>query len=164
MMTRAFALAGATLLAAGFAMPTAAEAQPRPTRVGVLNCNVAPAIGFIVGSSRELSCVFRPERRGRAEGYAGTFSRVGLDIGITGSGVLAWAVFAPTRRLSPYQLAGSYSGASAQATFAVGLGANALVGGSRDTVALQPLSVQAQTGLNLALGVGNLTLRRAALR
>lgn len=98
------------------------------------------------------------------EGYVGTFSRVGLDVGITGSGVLAWAVFAPTRWLSPYQLAGSYSGASTQATFAVGLGANALVGGSGDTVALQPLSVQAQTGLNLALGIGALTLRRAPLR
>jgi len=164
MMTRGLALAGATLLAAGLVLPTAAEAQPRPTRVGVLNCNVAPAVGFLVGSRRELSCVFRPERRGRPEGYVGTFSRVGLDVGITGSGVLAWAVFAPTRRMSPYQLAGSYSGASTQATFAVGLGANALVGGSGDTVALQPLSVQAQTGLNLALGIGNLTLRRAPMR
>jgi len=164
MMNRTLALAGATLLAAGLAVPTVAEAQQRPTRVGVLTCNVAPAVGFIVGSRRDLSCVFQPDRRGRREGYVGTFSRVGLDVGVTGRGVLAWTVFAPTRRLSPYQLAGSYSGASAQATVAVGLGANALVGGSRDTVALQPLSVQAQTGLNLAVGVGNLTLRRAPLR
>jgi hypothetical protein len=158
------ALAGPALLAGGLALPSTAEAQQRPVRVGVLTCNVAPAAGFIVGSRREMSCLFRPDGRGRREGYAGTFNRVGLDIGVTGRGVLAWSVFAPTRRLAPAQLAGNYSGASAQATFAVGLGANALVGGSQDTVALQPLSVQAQTGLNLALGIGTLSLRRASLR
>lgn len=163
-MTRGLAHAGATFLAAGLVLPTAVEAQPRPTRVGVLNSNVAPAVGFLVGSRRDMSCIFRTDRCGHRTGYVGTFTRVGLDVGITGSGVLAWAVFAPTRRLSPYQLAGSYSGASTQATFAVGLGANALVGGSGGSVALQPLSVQAQTGLNLALGIGALTLRRAPLR
>jgi len=160
---KTLALAAGTLLAAGLVVPQTAEAQQR-VRVGVLTCNVAPAVGLIVGSQRQMSCVFRPDRRGRPEGYLGTFSRVGLDVGITGRGVLAWTVFAPTRRLSPSQLAGNYSGASAQASLAVGLGANALVGGSRDTVALQPLSVQAQTGVNLALGVGNLNLRRAPLR
>lgn len=161
---RNLALAGTALLAAGLALPSAAEAQQRPVRVGVLTCNVAPAVGFIVGSRREMSCLFRPDGRGRREAYAGTFNRVGLDIGVTGRGVLAWTVFAPTRRLAPAQLAGNYSGASAQATVAVGVGANALVGGSRDTVALQPLSVQAQTGLNLAIGVGTLSLRRVSLR
>ncbi len=161
---KTLALAAGTLLAAGLVVPQTAEAQQRRVRVGVLTCNVAPAVGLIVGSQRQMSCVFRPDRRGRREGYLGTFSRVGLDVGITGRGVLAWTVFAPTRRLSPSQLAGNYSGASAQASLAVGLGANALVGGSRDTVALQPLSVQAQTGVNLALGVGNLNLRRAPLR
>lgn len=164
MRQRHLALAATAFLAAGLSLPQPAEAQQRRVRVGVLTCNVAPAVGFIVGSQRQMSCVFRPDRSGRREGYAGSFTRVGLDVGITGRGVLAWTVFAPTRRLSPYQLAGNYAGASAQATLALGLGANALVGGSRDTVALQPLSVQAQTGLNLALGVGNLRLERARLR
>lgn len=156
------ALAAAALTAV-LALPSPAEAQSR-VRVGVLTCNVAPGVGWVVASQREMSCVFRPDRRGRREGYVGRITRVGLDVGVTGRGVLAWTVFAPTRTLSPSQLAGNYAGASAQATLGVGLGANALVGGSRDTVALQPLSVQAQTGLNLALGVGNLTLRRARLR
>lgn len=162
-MTRTLALAGAAAFATTAMMAAPAEAQQRTTRVGVLQCEVAPAVGLILGSRREMTCLFRPDR-GRREAYAGAFTRVGLDIGITGRGVLAWTVFAPTRRLSPYQLAGSYTGASAQATLAVGLGANVLVGGSRDTVALQPLSVQAQTGANLALGVGNLTLQRAEMR
>ncbi len=56
-------------------------------------------------------------------------------------------------------LAGTYAGATAEATIAVGLGANVLVGGSNRTVALQPLSVTGQTGLNLAAGVASLTLR-----
>ena len=168
MTERSPALRGLTIaaavLTAGLALPGSAEAQQRRVRVGVLACDVAPAVGFIVGSQRQMSCVFRPDGRGRREGYAGTFSRVGLDVGVTGRGALAWTVFASTRRLSPSQLAGNYAGGSAQATLALGLGANVLVGGSRDTVALQPLSVQAQTGLNLALGIGNLTLRRASLR
>jgi hypothetical protein len=149
--------------AAALAMVAPAGAQGR-TKVGVLTCNVAPGIGFVVASQRDMTCVFRPDRRRGREAYVGRITRVGLDVGVTGRGVLAWTVFAPTRSLSPYQLAGNYGGASGQATLGVGLGANVLVGGSRDTVALQPLSVQAQTGLNLALGVGNLTLTRARLR
>ncbi len=149
--------------AAALAMVAPAGAQGR-TKVGVLTCNVAPGIGFVVASQRDMTCVFRPDRRRGREAYVGRITRVGLDVGVTGRGVLAWTVFAPTRALSPYQLAGNYGGASGQATLGVGLGANVLVGGSRDTVALQPLSVQAQTGLNLALGVGNLTLTRARLR
>ncbi len=119
-MTRTLALAGAAALAATALLAAPAEAQQRTTRVGVLQCEVAPAVGLILGSRREMTCLFRPDR-GRREAYAGAFTRVGLDVGITGRGVLAWTVFAPTRRLSPYQLAGSYTGASAQATLAVGL-------------------------------------------
>ena len=88
-------LAGAAILAAGLALPSTAEAQQRRVRVGVLTCNVAPAVGFIVGSHRQMSCIFRPDRGGRREGYLGTFRRVGLDVGVTGRGVLAWTVFAP---------------------------------------------------------------------
>jgi hypothetical protein len=58
-------------------------------------------------------------------------------------------------------LAGSYVGASAEATVGAGLGANVLVGGFQRSVALQPVSVSGQTGLNFALGVGDLELRPA---
>jgi hypothetical protein len=158
------ALAGAAALGAMIALPSSAEAQSR-VRVGVLTCNVAPGVGFIVASQRDMTCAFRPDRRrGGREAYVGRITRVGLDVGVTGRGVLAWTVFAATPRLTRWQLSGEYVGASAQATLGVGLGANALVGGSRNTVALQPLSVQAQTGLNLALGVGDLRLSPARMR
>jgi len=79
---------------------------------------------------------------------------------VTGKGVMAWAVFAPGK-LKAGALAGHYVGASAEASVAVGLGANVLVGGSDKSIALQPLSVQAQTGLNLAAGVASLRLKKA---
>lgn len=158
------ALLCTALLGALLVLQGPADAQNR-VRVGVLSCEVAPGVGLIVTSQREMTCQFRPEgRRGVRETYAGRITRVGLDVGVTGRGVLAWTVFAATPRVARWQLAGQYVGAGAQATLGVGLGANALVGGSRNSVALQPLSVQAQTGLNLAVGVGSLTLIPARAR
>ena len=55
-------------------------------------------------------------------------------------------------------LTGTYTGASAEVSVAAGLGANVLVGGSNRTVALQPLSVQGQVGLDIAAGIGQLEL------
>lgn len=127
-------------------------------KIGALECTVAPGVGLIVVSSRAVDCVFRPDR-GPLERYRGEVTRVGLDIGFTGQGALAWAVFAPTSTPTSGGLAGNYVGISGQASFGVGLGANALVGGSNRTFALQPISVEAQTGLNLAVGVAGLTLR-----
>jgi hypothetical protein len=142
---------------------TPAEAQTR-TRVGVLACDVSAGIGLIVGSQRDVACTFAPVAGGRRETYVGRITRFGLDVGVTGGGELIWTVFAPTDAFSPSQLAGTYAGAGAEATVAVGLGANVLVGGSQDTVALQPVSVQSQTGLNLAVGVTGITLARAVSR
>ena len=65
---------------------------------------------------------------------------------------MVWSVYAPTNRRYG-ALAGHYAGASAEATVGAGVGANALIGGSNRTVTLQPVSVQGQTGLNLAVGV-----------
>jgi hypothetical protein len=86
--------------------------------------------------------------------------KFGLDLGTTGTQVMQWAVFAPTSDpFGPGALACDYVGATAEATVGVGAGANVLVGGSNQTFTLQPLSVQAQTGLNVALGVTEFQLR-----
>jgi hypothetical protein len=160
-MSRRLAIAAlGTVLAASTFAAAPAAAQTR-VKVGVLTCNVSPGVGLLVISQREVGCVFRPSaRRGGREAYVGRITRVGLDVGVTGRGILAWEVFAETRRLARSQLAGSYAGGSAAASLGVGLGANALVGGSRNTIALQPLSVEAQIGVNLAVGVANLQLAR----
>ena len=115
-------------------------------------------MGFIIGSSKAVSCTFRPDQAGPTENYTGTFSRFGLDIGATAAGVMIWGVFTATSA-GPGFLAGDYVGATAEATLAAGLGANVLIGGSNRTVALQPVSVSGQVGLNFAIGIGDLHLR-----
>jgi len=143
-------------LAALVVSPQAAQAQR--VRAGVLNCDVSGGIGLIIGSQRTVNCLFTPDIPGPQEGYFGTITKFGLDLGATVAGSLVWAVYADTTRGLGF-LAGDYAGASGEATVAVGLGANVLVGGSNRTVALQPLSVMGQVGLNIAVGVANLSLR-----
>jgi hypothetical protein len=152
---------GAALVATVFASALA-SAQPARVKVGTLTCAISPGVGMIVASQRGLQCTYTPAVRGRRERYVGSITRVGLDLGATAGGTLVWAVYAPTaRRWRRGGLAGSYGGASGEASIGAGLGANVLVGGSNRTIALQPLSVQGQVGVNLALGVANLELRPA---
>jgi hypothetical protein len=141
----------------GMAASTPASAQVPVGQVGVLGCNISPGVGFIITSNRALSCVYRPHH-GHREYYAGTISRFGLAIGATGPGRLVWAVLSTNPRLGRYGLAGNYSGAGAALTFGERLGGNALVGGSGGSVALQPLSLVLQSGLDLSAGIGALTL------
>lgn len=149
-------LSAAALLAA-FTLPASADSR---IQVGRLVCSVAPSVSFVIGSVREMNCSFRPGlKRIHSGSYRGTVRRFGLDIGVSGQGALVWGVFAPTRNVGPGDLRGTYVGASGNATIGLGLGANVLVGGSNSTIALQPLSVEGQTGLNLGLGVSDLTLR-----
>lgn len=125
-------------------------------KIGSLNCTVAGGVGLILGSSKGMNCIFHPVDR-ETEDYTGSVTKLGIDIGVTGETYIAWAVFAPGS-LEPGSLAGSYSGASAEASVGLGLGANVLLGGSRKSIALQPLSVQGQTGLNIAAGIARMDL------
>jgi Protein of unknown function (DUF992) len=148
--------------AAVLAMAVVSAVEPttaQRVRAGLLTCDVSGGLGFLVGSVKQVNCAFAPDLPGPQEAYMGTFSRFGLDIGITGGGVMVWAVFTDTIGRGPGFLAGSYVGASGEVTVAAGLGANVLVGGSNRTIALQPLSVSGQVGINLAVGVGDLTLQ-----
>jgi hypothetical protein len=155
-MRRAYIGALIVLLAAASFSLQSAQAQR--IRTGVLNCDVSAGIGLIIGSQRSVNCLFTPDQPGPQEGYFGTISKLGLDIGVTAGGVMVWAVYADTTRGYGF-LAGDYAGASGEVTIAAGLGANVLVGGSSRTVALQPVSIGSQVGLNLAVGVANLSLR-----
>lgn len=148
------ALAAASIVAS----TSGAGAQSRMVQVGVLECRGGASVGFIVGSVTNLGCVLRvdglPDDR-----YVATIRKVGLDIGITQETALAWGVFAPVNRLGPGALAGNYAGAQGSASVGVGLGGNVLVGGSDNSIALQPLSLQGQVGLNIAAGLESLELR-----
>ena len=147
------AIVAATLAAS----VSSAVAQAQRTEVGVLECR-GTTTSFIVGSVTELGCLFKPSAGGPPEPYSATIRRVGPDLGFTAETVLAWGVFAPTR-LGAGELAGTYGGPSASATAGVGVGANVLVGGSNNTISLQPVSVQAQTGLSVQAGLSGLELR-----
>lgn len=149
----AASIVGLSLLSAS----VAAEARTGGVKVGVLNCQIAGGVGLIIGSSKNISCSFR-NVSGRTERYHGSIDKLGLDIGVTGKATVAWFVFAPGSVRSG-ALAGSYVGGSAQASVIAGLGANILVGGFDNNINLQPLSVQGQLGLNLAIGIANLNLR-----
>jgi hypothetical protein len=134
-----------------------ADAQPRRIQVGTLTCSVSAGVGLIVGSQRNVNCLLKGQPGEPEEAYTGTMTRVGLDVGVTTGGAIIWAVFSDTNRYAG-MLAGTYTGASAEVSVAAGLGANVLVGGSNRTVALQPLSVQGQIGLDIAAGIGQLEL------
>ena len=141
-----------------------AIAQESGVELGLLDCVVEGGAGFVVGSTKDVKCTYTPTDPTFApEAYFGVINKFGLDVGVTGTTVIQWLVLAPSANLyAPGALAGDYVGASAEATAAVGAGANLLVGGSDTTFTLQPLSVQAQTGLNLAVGISQFQLRSIA--
>jgi hypothetical protein len=147
-------------VAAAVALPIPASAQANRTKVGTLSCDISGGIGLVITSKKDLTCMFTPSQPGPREVYVGSITKFGLDLGATAGGEMVWAVYAPsTRKFGA--LAGNYGGATAEATVGAGLGANVLVGGSDRTVALQPVSVQGQAGLNVAAGVADLRLRPA---
>ena len=135
--------------------PAMAQSQ---VAVGNLTCTGGEGVGLILGSTKTYSCTFSPTN-GPQQSYQATVNKIGLDIGVTGKTVMVWTVLAATQNVPPRMLAGSYAGAAADVAIGVGGGANVLVGGSSNSVVLQPISVQGQTGLNLAVGIAGLTLR-----
>jgi Protein of unknown function (DUF992) len=157
-MIRAAALSTAALVALT-AIPATGTAQ---VRAGILECRGAPTTSFLIGSEHQLACIFHSDR-GRPYRYYGIVHRAGVDIGFTDRSALAWAVFAPTRWIGPTDLSGNYGGLSAGLAVGVGGNAYALVGGSNNSFALQPLSFEGQNGLNVAVGLADLELRPAGV-
>jgi Protein of unknown function (DUF992) len=126
-------------------------------RIGVLTCGIGSGVGYIITSTKEIDCVFNPSKGGRTERYSGKIRKFGLDLGVTHQSSVAWAVFAPGS-VKRGSLEGYYAGVSAEVTVAVGLGANALIGGFKHSINLQPLSLEAQTGLNVTAAITGLKL------
>ena len=158
-MRRSVTLAGiaVAMLVAPFAA-THAQQPIQRVQVGILECRGGASIGFIVGSVTNLGCVLRvdgmPEDR-----YVATIRKVGIDLGVTQESALAWGVYAPVARLGIGDLSGNYVGVDGSAAIGVGVGGNVLVGGSSNSIALQPLSVQGEIGLSVAAGLESLELR-----
>lgn len=173
-MKKTFAI---TLLAASAALTagTAARAadmqmgEPVPTyeqpddrggvTIGYLTCDVGGGAGYILGSAKEIDCVFQSTVGAkRTDHYSGAVRKMGVDLGFTTRSKLVWAVLAPTAGYHKGSLAGLYQGASAEATVGAGIGTNILVGGTSGSIHLQTVSVTGQIGLNLAAGGASMTL------
>jgi hypothetical protein len=147
-----------TVLALALLSASLSTASAQQTKVGLLTCYTSERIGLIVGSTQKLTCTFTPDSGPAPEHYLGTINRIGPDIGATAGGIMSWAVLAPTNGWLRGALAGEYAGASGNVAVVVGAGANVLVGGSNRSIALQPLSVEGQVGINIAVGISGLSL------
>jgi hypothetical protein len=146
------------LFLSGWSLTAHAQGSKYTVKTGYLTCHEASGWGFVLGSSRELRCSYS-SNGGRVEYYTGSVSKFGADIGYLKSAVILWAVAAPTKDLKPGALEGHYGGATASLSLGVGAGANVLIGGFDQSVALQPVSVEGQNGLNVAAGIAEMTLK-----
>lgn len=143
-------------VAALFAAPSHADLA----RIGILSCDVSKGVGETLARKQSLNCQFRPDS-GQSETYTGSIDEYGIEIGKVDQGHLIWGVASALRGVPQGALAGKYVGVGAGASLGVGVGANALVGGSNQSFSLQPLSVDGETGLNIATGVLRVTLTPA---
>ena len=154
---------GVMLVALVFAIAGPAAGEPKTRlQAGVLECRGEGGWGAIIASEKTFECVFT-NIEGRPVGlYSAVISKFGLDLGVTGSTALQWAVFGPASRVGgryvPGSLEGEYAGIGADVAVGAGLGANALIGGGTESLALQPISIEAGSGLSIAAGVRTLVL------
>lgn len=131
-------------------------------RLGALECTIEGGWGMLLGSSKDVACTFA-YADGQVEKYKGSLDRLGIDVGKTNDSYMTWVVFTTAENIpGEYSLAGEYTGVSAEASLGIGLGANALIGGSDKSIGLQPVSVQGVEGLNVAVGLASLTLEADA--
>ncbi|QJP13211.1 DUF992 domain-containing protein [Starkeya sp. ORNL1] len=151
------ALAAVACVAGSVAAAPRAEAADR-VDVGVLVCHVKASIGWIVTSKQEMTCTFSSSQGDLPQRYAGSITTVGLDLGVTGAGIMTWGVLAVTAQVAPGALAGTYVGATGDIALGVGVAGNALIGADK-AFALNPFSVEGNVGASLALGAAGLTLR-----
>lgn len=128
-------------------------------KAGVLTCDVASGWSLVFGSTRDLRCTYAADN-GHVEHYSGRINKYGVDVGYKAAGVIAWAVLAPTTDVGKGALAGTYGGVTGGASLGVGASANLLVGGSGQTISLQPLSVEGMSGINVAAGIAGIVLKR----
>lgn len=126
------------------------------TQQGILDCDVEGGVGLLLGSKKDMTCVFT-KNDGTTENYTGRVLTIGVDIGVTKESHIKWAVLAPSGDNDTGALAGNYDGVKAEATVAGGVGANILVSAGNQFT-LQPISVQTQKGLNIAGGLGSIKL------
>jgi hypothetical protein len=127
-------------------------------KIGTLSCDVSRGVGLFVVQKQTLTCQFQPDAGGPPDLYTGQISEYGIALGQVNAGHLIWGVLAPSTGVPKGALAGTYAGVGVQASAGVGAGANVLIGGTGRSFSLQPLSVEGQTGVNIAGGITTVSL------
>ena len=146
---------------AAMLLATGIPARAESTKIGTLECFIDSGGGFVVGSSKDVSCTLFANDDSALENYIGEIKKWGVDIGFTEEAFMQWAVYVPQgKSYAPGSLGGQFTGASASASFAVGLGASILLGGSEREIALEPVALRKQGGINVAVGIARLELRQ----
>jgi hypothetical protein len=150
-------LSGGIAIAFAAVVASAVPSHADIAKIGILSCNVSKGVGEILARKQSLTCQFKPDG-GQPETYVGNIDEYGIEIGKVDQGHLIWGVASAMRGVPQGALAGKYVGVGAGAALGVGIGANALVGGNNQAFSLQPLSVDGETGINIATGVIRVTL------
>ena len=163
-LTRLFALTAAAMalglpLAVG---PMGKAKAAGGVEAGILMCKSVPGtrLNLFVHSRIDLDCTFRTTA-GKVEEYKGRSGiGLGLDLNWDRDEEIGFSVINGGTELAPgaHALSGTYVGGKASVTLGVGAGAAALIGGSGDSIALQPLALERSSGFGLAGGVGYLVL------
>lgn len=151
----------ATIAAAlGAAMLTTAPAHAAGVKVGTLTCDVEAGWGYVLGSQKDLACVFKSATNGTVAKYTGDVTKLGIDIGYTNAGVLIWTVVAPSKDMQADALEGAYGGATpARRLLFWWQYQPAGRRPSTSSITLQPLSVEGNSGVSITAAVGAMQLR-----
>ena len=136
---------------------TPAYSQGSSIRTRVLTCRTSASVGLIVGSRQRLRCQLKTDN-GKIQNYTGTIGRLGLDVGVTAGGADGMGGLGQYRQHSLRRARRRLCRGERRRILGAGVGANVLVGGTRKSISLQPLSVEGQVGVNLALGIAKMTL------
>jgi len=135
----------------------AAQSSAGTVTLGMLTCRLTQDTNVVVFSKERFDCVYQEAGGGRGH-YLGEISKIGADLQLKSDQMLKWAVLAPSSISGPDVIEGRYVGGSAEATALAGLGARVLVGGSRNQITLQPVSVSGQTGIGASATLDALRL------
>jgi hypothetical protein len=150
------------IIASLFGLCMIGTSPVRAGEVGLLTCRSPQATGYILWSSQTYDCVFQSSVGGGRQYYSAIINRAGAEVGFSSNVALVWVVFAASARVGQGTLAGAYGGASAGAAVGIGARANALFGGFPNSFALQPISVEGETGLNVRATITGLWLQSTA--
>lgn len=162
-IVRSVATASAAIAIAGGAfLATPAGAAQSGVEAGILTCERVPGSGInlIIHSTADVKCTFK-NSEGKVERYKGeTGVALGVDLEWKTEEKIAFTVISADKDVMPgsYALAGKYFGGKASVAAGLGAGAQSLIGGSGDNVALQPLALSASKGVGVAAGIGYLYL------